>query len=202
YSLTVTPCTAVVARTTAASPQAPGASITFAAYASRCPGAVFRFWLQAKGGPWTIKQDYGSNTWVWDTNGFAPGTYEVGVGAWAKSSSSSRTYDAYFIRTYRLDVGRCTAVSMTSSPPAPQTAGTSITFIASATGCTAPDYQFWELSPSGTSWQVARPYGSGATFAWNTTGKSGPYRLGVWARQAGSTAGYDAYAIETFWLVD
>jgi hypothetical protein len=40
-------------------------------------------------------------------------------------------------------------------------------------GCSAPRYELWELSPPGMS------------------GVSDVHRFGVWALQAGSTAGYD-----------
>jgi len=40
----------------------------------------------------------------------------------------------------------------------------------------------------------------GGTFAWDTTGKSGAYRFGVWAKQNGSPASHDTYAQTTFWV--
>ena len=294
YTLSVVTCTAATVSTATSSPQPPGASVTFTATATRCPGAQFRFWLQPHGGAWTMQQDYGANSWTWNTATSAAGTYEVGVwarqpgstasydaygfttfvlgsatcssaglsagtappqapgptvtftatsngctspqyefwllppggswsvtrgfsstaawgwntssyapgtyqvGVWAKAAASAASYDAYFIGTYQLDVGQCTAAGISASPASPQTAGTSITFTATSTGCGSPSYEFWELPPPGTTWQAVRPYSNAGTFLWNTSGASGPYRIGVWARQAGSPTSYDSYAILTF----
>ena len=51
-------------------------------------------------------------------------------------------------------------------------------------------YQFWLYN--GTSWSIAKAYGAtnDNTWTWNTTGlATGTYRVQVWARSAGSTAG-------------
>jgi hypothetical protein len=147
-----------------------------------------------------VKQSYiATTTWSWNTTGYPLGTYQVGV--WAKATASSASYDAFFIGTYQLDVGPCTSAGISASPASPQAPGTAITFTATSTDCAAPQYEFWLLPPPGTSWLVAQPYGVGTTFSWSTTGlATGPYRVGVWARQNGSPSSYDSYAILTFWL--
>ena len=138
-------------------------------------------------------------TWSWNTTGYAAGTYEVGV--WAKASASSATYNAYFIGTFQLDIGPCTSASISPNPASPQAAGTTSTFTAGSTGCTAPRYEFWLLPPPGTTWSAPQPYGAGTSLSWNTTGLApGPYRIGVWAKQNGSTNAYDSYSIITFWV--
>jgi hypothetical protein len=297
YTLSVLTCTAATISTTTSSPQPPGASISFTAAATRCPGAQFRFWMLPPGGAWTMQQDYGSGAWTWSTTGLAPGTYQVGawarqvgstssydsyglttfvigsgtcntaglssnlappqapgatvvftassnscasplyqfwllppggswtvmrayspsaawswttsgmptgtyqVGVWAKASASPASHDAYFIGTYQLDVGSCTSASISAVPPSPQLAGTGVTFTATSSGCTGPAYEFWILPPPGLTWSAAAPFGSGTTFSWNTTGLApGPYRIGAWARQTGSPASYDSFAILTFWV--
>ena len=84
-------------------------------------------------------------------------------------------------------------MAASAAPASPQAHGTSITFTASAAGCPNPRYQFWILAPGG-SWTVAQPYSSNATFNWNTSAlPAGGYRYSVWARDASSAAGYDAY---------
>lgn len=183
-----------------APPQAPGATVVFTASSNGCAGAMYQFWLLRPGGSWQVRQAYSSsNTWSWNTATWPVGTYEVGV--WAKAGASSALYDAYFIGTYQLDVGQCTAGGISAAPASPQTAGTAVTFTATATGCSAARFEFWELPPPGASWTAVQGYGATSTFAWNTTGASGPYRFGVWVRQNGSTSSYDSYAIVTFWVV-
>ncbi len=192
-------CTSAGLSPDLATPQAPGATVTFTATSNSCPSPLYRFWLLPPGGSWTIEQVYSAGTtWSWNTTGWALGTYQVGV--WAAAGVTGDIYDAYFIGTYQLDVGPCTAAGISAGPASPQTAGTMITFTASSTGCTSPSYEFWELPPPGTSWQTKRPYAAGTTYLFDSTGTSGPYRFGVWARQAGSTSAYDSYAIVTFWV--
>jgi spore germination protein YaaH len=88
---------------------------------------------------------------------------------------------------------RCTSVTDSAAPSSPQGSGSGITFTAGALGCAHPLYQFWILAP-GKSWQVVQPYSSVATFNWNTTGvAAGNYLYTVWARDASSSASYDAY---------
>jgi hypothetical protein len=198
YTLSVTTCTSADIMT-AASPVQAGSTVDSSATATRCPGAEFRFWLLPPGGSWTVKQAYSaSTTWNWNTTGYALGTYQVGV--WAKAGGSGAAYDAYFIGTYRLDVGTCTAATISATPASPQTPGTPITLTATAGDCASPTYEFWELPPPGVTWHITRAYAGGNTFPWSTTGKKGPYRLGVWVRQSGSTVAYDSYAILTFWV--
>jgi hypothetical protein len=71
------------------------------------------------------------------------GSYQVVV--WTKGSASSANYNAYLIAPYQLDIGPCASASLATSPASPQAAGTTITFTAASTGCTAPRYEFWLL---------------------------------------------------------
>jgi len=92
----------------------------------------------------------------------------------------------------------CTSTMLAPSIGAPQPAGTLITFTATATGCDSPLYRFLLLAPGG-SWVQKRGYATSAAWTWNTTALApGTYQVGVWARQAGSASGYDAYGITTF----
>ncbi len=192
-------CTSASLSSNVATPQAPGATVVFTAGSNGCAGPQYQFWLMPPGGSWTLKQPFSTmTTWSWNTSGMAPGTYQVGV--WAKAGTSTASYDAYFIGTYTLDVGGCTSASISAGPASPQVPGTAITFTASSTGCASAQYEFWELPPSSSTWQMVQPYGGGTTLVWNSTGASGPYRFGVWARQSGSPNSYDTYAIVTFWI--
>jgi hypothetical protein len=179
-------------------PQAPTATVTFTASSNGCTTPLYQFWLLPPGGSWTVKQGYSSSsTFTWNTTGYPGGTYQVGV--WAKAASSSNSYDAFFISTYQLVTGACTAASITVTPSSPQAAGTSITLTATATGCSNATFAFWQLPPPGTTWQAMRGYSAVNTFTLNT-GANGPYRFGVWVRQNGSTSTYEVYAILTYWV--
>jgi hypothetical protein len=173
----------------------PGTAVTFTATASGCanPNPRFQFWTQAPGGSWTVAQPYStSSTFNWNTTGLPAGTYHYSV--WVRDATSASSYDAYFPGTvYTLTSTACTSVTASAAPPSSQTAGMSVTFTGSASGCPNPRYQFFTLAPGGT-WTVAQPYSSSATFNWNTTGlAAGVYRYSVWVRDASSAASYDAY---------
>jgi cysteine-rich secretory family protein len=94
----------------------------------------------------------------------------------------------------------CTSASIAPNVASPQTSGATITFTATATHCTTPQFEFF-LQPPGGSWN-AQTAGFGAnTWAWNTTGMApGVYGVGVWARQTGAFNRYDSYWLGTFTL--
>jgi hypothetical protein len=83
-----------------------------------------------------------------------------------------------------------------------------VTFTGSASGCSTPNYQFWILAPGSSSWTVAQPYSTTATFNWTTTGKvAGAYHFSVWVRDSGSPGTnsnslgtYDAFVGATYTL--
>lgn len=192
-------CTSADLNPNVAAPQTPGASITFTATSNSCTTPKYEFWLQALDGTWSIKRGWGAATWTWATSGYAPGTYQVGV--WVKQAGSTAAHDAYYIGSFPLRVANCTSASISAGPASPQAPGSAITFTGTSTACTAPAYEFWMLKPNSTAWTIVQPYGTGTTFASDTTGLApGMYQVGVWARQTGSTRSYDSYAILTFWL--
>ena len=199
-------CTSVTDTPAPTSPQVSGTSVTFTATSTNCPNPLYQFWILPPGGSWQVAKAYSSaNTFTWNTLGLAPGNYLYT--AWARDASSSGTQcgslgctDAFFpAQTFNLTLQSCTSVSDTPSPGSPQLTGTSITFTAASTGCPNPRYQFWILPPGG-SWQIVKPYSSANTFTWNTSGlAAGNYLYTAWARDAASTAPYDAYfAAQTF----
>jgi hypothetical protein len=87
--------------------------------------------------------------------------------------------------------GGCLAASLSAAPASPSLPGTVVNVTASAPGCANPLYQFWTLAPGASSWQVAQPYSTTASFAWDTTGKAtGGYSIAVWVKGASSTGIY------------
>jgi hypothetical protein len=193
YSLSTAPCTAVSLAYIPASPSNVGTSVTVTGTASGCPNPRYQFWLLPPGGTWTLVQGYsGTATYNWSTTGSAPGSYLFSV--WARDASSGASYDAYdSSHYYSLTTTACTVVSVAYTPASPSNVGTPVTVTGTASGCPNPRYQFWLLPPGGT-WTLVQGYSSSASFRWSTTGR-GPatYLFSVWARDASSTASYDAY---------
>jgi hypothetical protein len=198
YTLSLTTCTAATISTATASPQAPGAMITFNAAATRCPGAQFRFWMIPHGGVWTMQRDYGVASWTWNTTGLVPGVYELGV--WARQAGSTNAYDAYGFTTFALGAGNCISAGLSPNMATPQAPGATVIFTATSNTCTSPLYQFWLLRP-GYGWQARQLYSAMATWSWDTnTWPLGTYQVGVWAKASASSAAYDSFFIGTFQL--
>ena len=77
------------------------------------------------------------------------------------------------------------SIRMSSSLPAPQPAGTSIAFTATATAATA--LQFKWLTSEGGAWTTRQNWSSSSTFTWTPTVANPNYTVAVWARQSGSS---------------
>src|SRR3989449_654279 len=191
------PCSSVTQTVSPASPQPPGTTVTFTATATGCPNPTYQFWLLPPGGGWSVTQAYSSsNTWNWSTSGVATGTYTLDV--YARDASSTAAYDAHISPnpTYVLNAAAartCTSVTESANPVSPQAAGATVKFTATATGCPNPLYQFWLQAPGG-GWSVAQAYSSNNTWNWSTSGLgAGTYALDLYARDATSTAAYDAH---------
>ena len=196
-------CSSVGVTSDVASPQMVSTTVTFTAAANGCNTPQFQWWIRDTSATWAIAKSFAnsSNTLVWTTTGLAPGTYLVGV--WARQTGSSANYQAYSFVTYTLNVPAaqvCSSVGISPSMASPQMVGPSITFTATAAGCDTPDYAFL-LAPPGGAFGLMQFFGAGNAWVW-TTGNyvPGPYQVGVWARQHGSTASYEAFAYITFQL--
>ncbi|HEX2681948.1 MAG TPA: hypothetical protein VHQ03_11710, partial [Candidatus Dormibacteraeota bacterium] len=98
------PCSAVTSGSSGSTANV-GATVTVTAHASPCANPLYQFWILKPGAStWQMVQAYSANgTWQWNTTGFAPGTYEIGV--WARDSNSTGTGGNSF--------GRWDAVSFT-----------------------------------------------------------------------------------------
>jgi hypothetical protein len=193
FNLILNACTSVNASAAPPSPSIPGTTVTISATSTGCPTPLYQFWTLAPGGSWTVAQGYSASaTFSWNTTGLAPGTYKYSV--WGRDATSPNSYDAFFPGTaYTLTATPpCTSVNASAAPGSPQPAGTTVTITATSTGCPNPRYEFW-IQPPGGSWAVAQGYSNIATFSWNTTPPAGVYHWSVWARDAGSSAGYDVF---------
>jgi hypothetical protein len=210
-------CASVSASVSPASPQVTGTTVVISAAASGCATPLYQFWLLPPGSTtWQVARAYSPTaSYTWNTAGQAAGQYTYTV--WARDAGSSGAScgnlgcsDAYAPATKYSLVRPCTGVTESVAPVAPQLAGASVVFVARASGCPNPQYQFWALAPGSHSWQVLQPYSSASTFTWSTRGvAAGSYLYTVWARDA-SSAGVscgvlgcqDAFAPATGYAVD
>jgi len=191
-------CTAASLTGNAASPRPAGASTVFTATSTACNSPEYAYWVKAPGKYWSLQRDYGGDVWTWNTTGLAPGTYQLEV--WARQRGSANQYDTYGATTYVLAASGCQSAGLAPGVPAPQVRGTQVTFTASATGCTSPQYQFLLLPPGG-AWAVVQPYSASATWLFDSSKyANGNFQVGVWARQAGSSSRYQTFFLTTYWI--
>ena len=169
-----------------------GTALSFAATATGCSNPEYEYWVMAPGGYWQLLRAYGSSsTFSWSTAGLLPGTYQVVV--WVRQQGGGTTYyDAGAGGTYVL--AGCTAASITPGPSSIAGA-TTVSFVATASGCPNPEFEYWVMAPGGY-WQVLRAYSSTPSYGWSTGGlPRGTYQVVVWVRQHGTgTATYEAGA--------
>jgi spore coat protein U-like protein len=199
-----------------ASPQQSGTIVKFTATSTSCQNPEYRFYVQAPGVGWMVARDYGPPTFVWNTARLAVGAYSVDV--WVRHYGSTVPYESFQLNSYMLSAALpCAAATLTPNIPSPQPTGTGVTFTATSTGCSQPDYLFYQ-NPSCTvatpgGWGVVQVYGRGPTFFWVTGGfplpcgnvdivalPPGTYQIDVWVRQNGSTAPYETFLLVNYTL--
>lgn len=82
-----------------------------------------------------------------------------------------------------------TGISVATTLLSPQTAGASISVIASASGGVTPyEYEFWLYD--GLMWSIVQNYSTNNTFSWSPV--AGAYKIKVHVRSTGSKAAYEA----------
>jgi hypothetical protein len=191
FSIGTTPaCTGANYTPDKGSPQVPGATVTFTGTSAGCSQPTYKYFLQSPAGDWSVGQDWGGPTFMWNTTGLAVGTYHVDM--WTRQSGSAAAYESLINQPYALAVsGACATASYVADKATPQQTGTIVTFTGSSTGCSQPTYLYYIQSPSGV-WSLGQGWG-GATFVWNSAGLvGGSYHVNVWVKQNGSVASYEA----------
>jgi hypothetical protein len=149
----------------------------------------------------TVVRSYSSsNTWTWNTAGYAAGAYMIEVDV--RSAGSNAAYEAYKTISYSLVTNSpATGATLTAGPASPRYIGTQVTFTAGGIGGSG-SYEYRFVLISGTTGTVVRSYSATNTWTWNTTNYAvGTYRVEVDVRNAGSPAAYEAYKTISYSLV-
>jgi kumamolisin len=197
YSIESGPsCSGLSVSASPGSPQPIGTAIRFTASATGCTTPQYRFWVGSPSGVWTVVQNYSpSATLNWATAGLAPGSYTIWLDVHALGGTGT---EASARTLFSIESGpSCGGLGVSASPGSPEAIGTAISFTASATGCTTPQYRFWVGSPSGV-WTVVQDYSPNTTFNWTTAGLApGTYTIWLDVHALGGT-GTEAFARTLF----
>ena len=142
-------------------------------------------WVVFNGTAWQTVKDWSTvESFTW-TPGTANDQYRVGV--WARSSGNTRDEAEASVSTSFAIIAPTPVRSVTfaANKPAPQVAGTAITFTAVVDGGQALEHKW--LVHDGLAWSAATGWSSQNAFLW-TPASASPYtRIGVWVRSNGST---------------
>ena len=180
-------------------------AVTFTALASGGTG-TYEYQFRSRTNPtgaWTIVQPYSpANTWSWSPAG--PGAYDIQV--MARNAGSGASYEALSpMLTFNVITATpVSSVALTADKTTPAIFGTlgSVTFTGVATGGTGPaEYKFRIKDEATGIWTIVQDFSSINTWAW-TPGAAGTYTIEVRARNAGSTASYEALRTLSFNVVD
>ena len=171
-------------------PVATGTTVTWVASASGGASTLnYKFWLFDPLVGWSVLRDYQAhNTITWKPA--RPGLYVLQV--WVRAAGSSTEYQAYassnFIGVYAAPAP---VVTLSVSGGLPARTDASLTWIAAASGASAPmDYQFWLFDARG--WRIVQQYSPDRSWTW-TPVDAGTYAIQAWMRPVGSTAVYEAW---------
>lgn len=205
--------TGVTVTSSAPSPQATTTVITFTAEATGGDAGPYeyRFWYRSAvvGSKWVAAQAY-STTANYDWNPallkLAAGSYFIQadtrhVGNLAKSEATKSLTFKVFVAPVPA-----TGIDLTTNVVPPQTAGTTVTITAKASGGDAGPYEYrfwWRSSVAGSTWKVGQNYSSTAKWSWNTAALNlevGSYFILVDVRHIGNTAKSEATKSLTYQL--
>lgn len=170
-------------------PQPTGAVVTFTAQTSGGAGPIqFKWWLW-NGATWTLVKDWSTgNSLTWVPTQANP-SYRIGV--WARSATSTAdTFDnSDSTGTMYFEIVPGTAplalYSLSMDRPAPQTAGTPITFTVGASGGSGSIAYKWRIW-NGSVWTTVQNWSTSSTFVWTPT-SGASYQIEVWGRSGNST---------------
>ena len=183
------------------SPQVVGTNIEFTASAQGGSGSYeYRFYESnaSTGYKWIMVRDFSANSsYSWDSSGKI-GITKIGV--WARNEGGQSYVYGYTSFTIQ-EASKLSGVTIQASIPSPQIVGSAITYTALPKGGTgANEYRFYEYSPyTNNQWVMIRDYSTNPSFTWDSSGKVGTTRIGVWARTIGSQQpvyGSIAYSIQ------
>jgi hypothetical protein len=181
YGNSGTPCTSASLDGPSQATVELGTEIWLRPSATGCPHPEFRFTSDLPGFPGPIWEYYPVSAGPYQTRTSDPaGSYSLKLEA---REAGDGPVQATTSISYTL-VEPCIGAKLVASPPAPQPAGTTVTFTASTTTCTNPEYRFWYFV--GTSGTIQQDWSSNASTTVQTSSSTpSTFTISVDIRQAG-----------------
>jgi cell wall-associated protease len=166
-------------------PQPLGSTIKYTATADG--GDVIEYkWLIHDGVQWAPLSGWSSdNTFAWTPT--AANAYSR-IGVWARNKGITKDEgEQTFSMDYAINPpapAPIRAVSFSANKPAPQPAGSSITFSATVDGGGVVEYKW--LIHNGLVWAPATGWSTDRTFTWTPAAANAYTRIGLWVRNRGN----------------
>lgn len=174
------PSVTITNPTSASSYSTTSSTITVAGSASDNVGVSQVTWVNNRGGSGTAS---GRTSWSISSIGLVGGSNVITVTA--RDAAGNQTSDTLTVN-YSAPAGPLTLISIGGDRVAPQPAGTSIVFTASATGGSSPyQYKWWLYD--GANWIQRSDWSTSNSWTWTPSAANSAYMVGVWIRNAGST---------------
>ena len=175
---TTAPVVSIAQPTSASTFSTTAATMNVSGTSSDGVGVTQVTWSNDRGGSGTA-----TGTTSWSVNGVALQVGSNVITITARDAAGNTATDSLTI-TYAPPL---TLSNVTANLTAPQLAGTPITFTATAANGTAPySYKWWVFN--GTTWSVLQNWSASNTYTWTPSVANSAFRVGVWVRNAGSTA--------------
>ncbi len=181
-------------------PQAVGTSVTFTAAAV---GGVaphsYKWWLY-DGAQWILLRDWAAGAaFVWQPTA---ANANAKLGVWTRSAGSTSDVDESNISvSFPITAAsKVTSVILTPDRTAPQPAGTTVRWTATAAGGVAPlSYRWW--IDDGLQWTALTPWTTDNVIAWTPPRPNEAFRIGVWVRSSTNTSDVDEANISQVFAV-
>ena len=171
------------------SPQGVGAKVLFMAAGIGGSGTYEYEFRRKFGDTWSVVQAYSTvSAWQWDTADAETGTYYIGV--YARNAGSTERYETVGNMRFIL-IEPMSEVELISDVSSPQGVGAKVLFTAAGIGGSGT-YEYEFRRKFGDTWSVVQAYSTVSAWQWDTAdAETGTYYIGVYARNAGSTARYE-----------
>ena len=176
---------------------------TATAAGTGCSAPQYQWWLWSPATGWVLKQPYSATaTLSLNVDSLANATYSVDV--WVRQAGSPIAYETWALSS--IPKGACGPTTVSATQTSPQPVGTTINLTAVNTGCTVPNYRYFDYpSQAGVGpnagWTMLRDYSAVGTFSWDTTNyKPGTQSIVVHVKAATSTNAYDTDGMVSFSL--